>query len=116
MNNHAKVQNLIKKLYGELIEIKPHSAVGWYTHHYSIIRPDDMDVDTFVSLFEKIANDYPNTRLNTIEKTRYCEITNHDLTTIDKNDLHIIILTSDIQNMDKLVKKMTLERLQNKKS
>jgi hypothetical protein len=104
--NNNKVQLLIKKLYGELIDIKNYTATGWYFHHYTIIRPDNMDINVFVSLFEKIRNDFSATRLNTIEKNMYCEITNQDLNAIDKNNLHIIILTNDLYEMDERVRQM----------
>lgn len=106
MTDHDRVQFFIKKLYGENIEIKDFKAIGWYSHHYNIIRPDNMELDVFLSMFEKIRNDFPQTTLKTMNNNMYCEITNQDLSTIDKNDLQIVILTSDLYDMEKRVKKL----------
>lgn len=111
MTDHKKVQMLIKKLYNETIEIKKHSAIGWYVHHYNIIRPDNMELDVFLSLYEKIRNDFSNTKLKTINNNMYCEITNQDLSTIDKTNLQIVILTCDLYNMEKLIKKEKIQKI-----
>lgn len=106
MSDYDNVKFFIQKLYKEKIEIKELKMIGWYYHHYGIIKPDDMKLDKFLLLCKKIQNDYPETKLKIVKNNMYCEITNEDLNTIDKMNLQIVILTNDLYCMEKTCKKM----------
>lgn len=99
MPDYNILPTLIENLYCQTIEIDEYKSNGWFVPYYGIYRPSNMSLDSFLSLFKKISNDYPESSLRILICNNYCKFTNEDLENVDRKNLRILIGFSDFMDM-----------------